>query len=211
MWIYTSQGKRLFSLAIAVASPFLVVSLIFSLNRLIVSLGDDKQVKTTSFDVVRPNEPVKNMVKPTPPKKVVKAKSDSLAPDLSALLGGGSFGLSQFEWLGEDAIGGSLMDDIKNAAFTADTVEQAPVVRKTASLDYPAFARKKGIAGYVLFSLLISPSGKVEKHQIIESSPPGVFDQVALASVRQWKFDPGRDRGQAVAVWVEQKVSFSLN
>ena len=79
------------------------------------------------------------------------------------------------------------MDDIKNAAFTADTVEEPPVVRKTTPLEYPAFARKKGISGYVYLVYNLT-SGKVEKEQVIESSPPVLIR--SQTAVKNWEFDP---------------------
>ena len=116
-----------------------------------------------------------------------------------------------FEWLDQDALGGDLLGDMKDAAMTADTVEQAPVIIKTAPLDYPKLARKQGIKGYVTMNLLVAPNGQVEKTHIVASVPKGVFDTVATTSVKQWKFQPGVNKGQTVAVWVEQTIKFALN
>jgi len=59
--------------------------------------------------------------------------------------------------------------------------------------------------------MLISDKGKVRKVSIEQSHPRGVFDQVVLATVKGWGFEPARYQGQSVSVWVQQKLKFSLN
>jgi protein TonB len=50
----------------------------------------------------------------------------------------------------------------------------------------------------------------VEKVKVLESSPPGVFDDVAAQGVQGWKFEPASYKGEAVRVWATQKVRFDL-
>jgi protein TonB len=63
----------------------------------------------------------------------------------------------------------------------------------------------------VVLNVLITPSGQVEKVKILESSPPQIFDQVAVESVRLWQFEPAVYKGQAVRVWAKQKIGFDLS
>ena len=45
---------------------------------------------------------------------------------------------------------------------------------------------------------------------MLETSPPGVFDDVAAQGVQGWKFEPASYKGEAVRVWATQKVRFDL-
>ncbi|WP_159455514.1 energy transducer TonB [Pseudobacteriovorax antillogorgiicola] len=207
----TTFSKKLVAGCFFVLGPLFVVFAILSLNRLLVELDLAPKTESTHFAVNKtPKKTSQNEVKPKPKPKPRK-RPDNINPNLDSILAGSSFGLESYEWLDGDALGGDLLDDIKNAAMTADTVEQPPVVTKTASLEYPEFARKKGIKGYVTINLLVTAAGQVEKTQVIESVPDGIFDQVALAAVKQWNFQPGMNKGRRVAVWVEQTIKFSLN
>ena len=62
----------------------------------------------------------------------------------------------------------------------------------------------------MLLSVLIGPTGAVEKVKVLESQPSGVFDDVAIAGVQGWKFEPAQYKGENVRVWATQKVSFTL-
>ena len=44
----------------------------------------------------------------------------------------------------------------------------------------------------------ITKTGKVRDAVVVESQPPGVFDQVALRAVRQWQYKPKKVNGVAV-------------
>ena len=62
----------------------------------------------------------------------------------------------------------------------------------------------------MVLNLLIDASGRVTKAKVLESNPPGVFDQAALEAARSWRFSPGTLGGQARASWQRQEMRFSL-
>ena len=95
--------------------------------------------------------------------------------------------------------------------MTSDVVEEVPVILSGKEPSYPEFAIRKGIKGYVVVNLLVTANGRVEQTRILESEPDGVFDGPILEAVREWSFRPGRDKGRRVAVWVEQRIDFSLS
>ena len=39
----------------------------------------------------------------------------------------------------------------------------------------------------------------------------GVFDDIAVASVKRWKFKPAEYQGKPVKIWAKQKIRFELN
>ena len=78
--------------------------------------------------------------------------------------------------------------------------------------DYPALARQQGEEGRVLFRLLISPAGKVDLCEILESSGSAQLDQqtCALMFVRA-KFKPARDeQGKAIYATVTRSSLWHL-
>lgn len=211
MMPFLRKNRSIVALCLALLGPMFVVISVLSLNRLMVNLDSQRQKAPTSFEVkTATNKSVKSKPKPKPKPKPKKSENQ-LKPNLDSLLAGESFGVESYQWLEKDALGGDLLDDLKDAAMTADTVDDPPQILKTAPLEYPSIARKKGLKGYVTLNILVTPGGRVEKTQVIEAAPTGVFEEVAVASVRQWQFRAGRNKQQNVAVWVEQTIQFSLN
>ena len=56
--------------------------------------------------------------------------------------------------------------------------------------DYPAIAVELGIEGYVIVSFAVTESGAVEDISIVESEPPGVFNDAAINAARRLRFEP---------------------
>jgi TonB family protein len=56
--------------------------------------------------------------------------------------------------------------------------------------EYPDTAQRHGIEGFVRISVLIGSDGKVSNPAVVESKPPKIFDEAALAAASQWRFEP---------------------
>ncbi|SMG64734.1 TonB family protein, partial [methanotrophic bacterial endosymbiont of Bathymodiolus sp.] len=82
-----------------------------------------------------------------------------------------------------------------------------PKPKSRGAFKYPASAKKNGIKGYVVLSLLIDENGRVDQIQVLESSPTGVFDEAALQGINAWRFEPAKYEGKKVKVWAKQKNS----
>ena len=54
----------------------------------------------------------------------------------------------------------------------------------------------KKIEGYVKVAYDVSVDGSVTNVRVVESDPPGVFDEAAVAAVRTWRFHPAIDDGK---------------
>ena len=76
---------------------------------------------------------------------------------------------------------------------------------------YPYQAARRGTEGWVRVSFRITEAGTVEDVVVLESEPPGVFDQSAISAVYRWRFKPRTVNGGAVAGRAEQVVDFKLN
>lgn len=76
---------------------------------------------------------------------------------------------------------------------------------------YPYQAARRGIEGWVRVSFRVTETGTVEDVVVLESEPPGVFDQAAIKAVYRWRFKPRIVNGKGAAGRAEQVVDFKLN
>ncbi len=70
--------------------------------------------------------------------------------------------------------------------------ECVPISRVDAR--YPRVALNSAQSGWVIVDHDVAPDGTVSNLRVVASSPKGIFDGQAVASVRQWKFPPGAPR-----------------
>lgn len=76
---------------------------------------------------------------------------------------------------------------------------------------YPPRARLRRIEGEVQVEFVVTATGGVEDPVVVHAEPADVFEGPALQAIRRWRFEPGRKGGQAVAVRVRQKLTFTLD
>ena len=79
----------------------------------------------------------------------------------------------------------------------------APVKREAP--EYPKGAEKRGIEGYVALKFNVDASGNVVSPQVVEASPPGVFDAAAIEALSKWKYESGSPANDMTV-----KLSFKL-
>ena len=89
--------------------------------------------------------------------------------------------------------------------------DQALMAYLGKSIKYPAIAQENGIQGRVLVSYVISPEGKIMSPEILRGVDPSL-DAEALRIVREMPdWNPGKQRGKAVAVKYVLPITFRLN
>ena len=71
---------------------------------------------------------------------------------------------------------------------------------------YPREARREGLSGRVVVRLTVSPNGDVVNAAVRQSTPPGLFDALALDFVRRFRFEKGSEE-----FLVDQELVFKLN
>lgn len=202
---------RLQGLAFAVVGTLAALLLLIGMNRQLGGPDDNDGTPASSIEVVRKEKPKPKEVvrRPEPPKRKPSKTPPQPLPGLDAGLAGLDFGLPQFD-ASELEMGEGLLGDGSDLVMTDDTVDQAPRPIVQTRMQYPPRAKAQGITGYVVFNLLISPTGQVEQVRVLEAQPSGVFEAVAQAAVQQWKFEPASYKGENVRVWARQKVRFDL-
>lgn len=75
---------------------------------------------------------------------------------------------------------------------------------------YPARAASRHIEGWVKIEFTVSAAGSVANARVIGASPPGIFDEAALAAIKQWKFKPKIEAGAVVVQRAVQTLKFTL-
>lgn len=156
-------------------------------------------------------EPKREIKKAEPKKQMARPQAPTPFKGLDTALSGIDLGL-----LGLDGGAGRNMDDsllgkTGNAVMTADLVDVPPKPVARGSFKYPPAAKKNGVKGYVVLSVLVETDGSVNQVQVLESNPSGIFDASALQGIRSWHFEPAKYKGETVRVWAKQKIRFDLS
>jgi protein TonB len=86
--------------------------------------------------------------------------------------------------------------------------DQPPKPIRSPRPKYPLAAFKARIEGTVLVEVLIDARGRVARSRVIQSVPG--LDEGALATVRQWLFEPAVKNGQTVATLAHIPVHFRI-
>ncbi|MDP3701489.1 MAG: TonB family protein [Hylemonella sp.] len=75
---------------------------------------------------------------------------------------------------------------------------------------YPPLSRRLGEQGKVVVRVLIGVDGTAQQAEIRSSSGYERLDQAALATVRSWRYVPGKRNGVAEAMWFNVPINFVL-
>ena len=209
----SALSRHVMALGSMALGTLAVLGLVVAMNSAVEPPKADLVKAATEFAVDK--QPPKKQKAPKPKKtKRVKSASAPRAPlpDLGTAVGGVDFDLPGVAGVDLGNVDESLLSDAnRNSAMTADAVDDPPKPRHRVQPNYPDRARERGIEGYVTLKLKVSAGGDVASVRVVKASPKGVFEQVAMASIRQWQFDPGMYEGQPVETWVNQTVRFRLN
>ncbi len=99
------------------------------------------------------------------------------------------------------------------ASAASNGAEDNPLpqpVATNAAPPYPEEARAAGLQGKVTLRLRIGVDGRVESLKLLASSRTPSLDESALATVKQWRFEPARRLGRPVAMDVKTSVKFEI-
>lgn len=76
---------------------------------------------------------------------------------------------------------------------------------------YPVAARRAGREGAVRLRVVIAPNGRVKQAEVVESSGRRDMDEAALRTIlREWRYEPARRGGVAVAAEETVRIEFRL-
>ncbi|MEA3417018.1 MAG: energy transducer TonB [Thermodesulfobacteriota bacterium] len=104
-----------------------------------------------------------------------------------------------------------------DVAAAVDIEKETPVMIKAVPLykvnpppEYPRLARKRGYQGTVVLEVLVDQNGRVGDLRLFTSSGHSILDRKAMASVKEWLFEPGIKGDKKLDMWVRVPVRFEL-
>jgi len=157
--------------------------------------------KVVNFDLKK-IEKIKEFKRKIPKKTIKKQKA--LKPNVRSLIKGMAFGLPAFE-IDLDSTSGLLGED---SYMNGAEVQVKPKVVYRPELMYPEKALEENLKGFVVLGVFINKFGELEKADVMESFPQGVFDKAALDNIKKWKFKAAEHKGVSVSTWQEQRITF---
>ncbi len=205
--------RHLFAATSMVLGGSTALASVFAMNSLAPPPPQEEKAAGADFTVAK--EPPPQREKPKAQKRrEVKTSTAPRAPtpQLANAIGGIDFALPGFAVADFGSVGDQLLGDTtKHTTMTAEVVDELPKPRRRTSPVYPDKARQRGVTGYVKLKILLSASGEIGRVRVVDAKPRGIFEEAALAAVRQWEFDPAVYQGSPVETWMDQVVRFELN
>jgi len=165
-------------------------------------------IKLVSAIRMKPPPPKKKEVKERKPPPKVHPKLKNIVPKLDnmALLDVPfqfDLGLTEGSDDMELSLGMKIWDEAN--------VDAKPVALFRARPVYPSGAMSKNITGNVKFRFLVDRNGIVKIVEIIKADPEGIFEEATLKAVKQWRFQPAKVKGVAVACWAQSAINYELD
>ena len=174
------------------------------------------QAPAAAAPVVRPEQKVRKLEKPPPPKEMVAPKempkeapqeADPSQDKGVAVFGEGGKG-DPAGLEGGVAQGGVVGGQVGGAiALPEDAVAPVPASGNVIPL-YPQEARAAGRTGTVILKVVILADGSVGDVQVLRGEEP--FVAAALSTVKHWKYAPARYKGLPIAVYRIIQIPFKL-
>ncbi len=88
-----------------------------------------------------------------------------------------------------------------------DVVAPAPITQVKPA--YPRELMDAGVQGTVLLECVVDTDGTAKDVAVSRPLNP-VLDAAAVDALKQWRFEPGRRKGEAAAVRIELEMTFSV-
>ena len=95
---------------------------------------------------------------------------------------------------------------ITACSTTPVTPSRKPGIIKQVKPNYPVYAYRNHITGFVKFDYDVGADGKVSEMRIRESEPQHLFDDAAIAAMAQWRFETHKPYKN-----LQQKIVFTIN
>jgi protein TonB len=174
------------------------------------------QAPAAAAPVVRPDQKIRHLDKPPPPKEMVAPKAmpenaprEADPSEDKGVAVYGEDGKGDPAGLEGGVTQGGVVGGQVGGAIALPEDAIAPMPAKTNAIPpYPQEARAAGRTGMVILKLIILADGSVGNVQVLRGDEP--FVSAALSTVKQWKYEPARYKGQAISVYRIVQIPFKL-
>ena len=209
----TNFNKHWAAMTFMFFGPILVFGLMLAMNQYMGKIDKAPAQEMTQISMVKEikKEPEKKIKKVEPKRSVPRTQAPQPFKGLNTTLSGIDLGMLGFDDGRMGNLDDGLLGKTGNAVMTADLVDVPPRPVSTGAFRYPPSAKKNGVKGYVVLSVLVGIDGSVNQVQVLESNPSGVFDAAALQGIQAWRFEPAKYQGDTVKVWAKQRIRFDLS
>ena len=141
---------------------------------------------------------------PPPPPAVDAQPLDLSQLELALNPGDGGFGGGDFA-INLGAMAGNSEE--VDAIFSLSDLDQKPRVVYQPAPVYPAELARKSMEGTVYILFVVDKTGRPRDLKIQKTTHPA-FNEPALKAVKQWKFEPGKRKGQPVQFRMRVPITF---
>ena len=155
-------------------------------------IDDSAKVKVVDFVRVKRSEDVKEKERKLPEKKQI----DDTPPPPDMVMDANPDMTGEGISIGAAVEGGGDLDTGGGFTMASADGDAVPMVRVPPQ--YPERAQQRGIEGRVLVEFTITRVGTVKDAKVIAAEPSSIFNNAALKSVSQWKYNPKIENGEAV-------------
>ena len=172
-----------------------------------------KREPPAAAPVVRPDQKIRRLDKPPPPKELVAPKDMPLEKpaeaDPSQDKGIAVYGEGEGDPAGLEGgtAGGVVGGQVGAIALPEDGVAPAPDDANRIPT-YPQEAKAAGRTGMVILKVVIRADGVVTDVQVMRGEEP--FTSAAVAAVKTWKYKPALYKGQPITVYRIIQIPFKL-
>jgi len=176
-----------------------------------VRLTEAEDLQIANFirmsDLEPPPETRRSAEPPSKPRAEEQSRINQLIETSATGLGGATIDTRMnFDFGGapDGSLGGSgsVPMTVRSASDLVVLVRVPPT--------YPRNALARGIEGYVDVLFTVTETGNVTSPSVISASPRGVFEDVTLAAVARWRFQPVVRNGRPVAIPCRNRFTFKL-
>jgi protein TonB len=174
------------------------------------------QAPAAAAPVVRPDQKIRKLEAPPKPKEMIAPKEmPKEAPreaDPSEDKGVAVYGeVGKGDPAGlEGGVAGGVVGGQVGGAIALPEDGLPPVPNKANSIPpYPQEARSAGKTGTVILKIVILADGSVADVKVVRGEEP--FVSAAVQTVKTWKYDPARFKGQPITVYRIIQIPFKLN
>ena len=210
--MHSKFRKTVFGFSFMLVGSVAIIGTLLMINRLAEGPDERDLTQSESFQIEKKTEPEPRRVvrKQEPQRQRTRTEAPPMV-NLDSSLSGIDFGLPGVSSEDLNSLQDQLLGDTQNVVMTDDSVDSPPRPTYQAPVPYPSSARRKGVEGYVVLSLLISAAGEIEKVQVLEAQPSDMFEDSAVQGVKNWRFEPAQYQGRNVKVWARQRIRFDLS
>ena len=196
--------------AISVVTAFVVVFSLFWVMQYLIStanrsLNKAEDVHFVDFVRVQHDESVQRKEeKPEKPPEPEQPPPEPPPPSMENVT-------PNAETMGVQAVPINTKVDLSASGFglSPRDGEYLPIVKVQPI--YPRRALSRGIEGYVIVQFTVTKQGTTKDIKVVESKPPGVFDNAATQAAAKFKYKPRVVDGQPIEVpGVQNKITFEI-